>query len=275
MTTTTVPTPATGGRAYAPATFADVLRSEWHKFRTVRSTYWSLLVAVVIGIGISALISLAAGNHYSKLSAGDKLQWDPTATSTSGFGLAQLAIGVLGVLIISSEYSTGLIQVSMAAVPRRYRVLLAKAAVYGVVALVVGEVVSFVAFSIGQPIIHTNAPSVSLGDHDVLRAVIGPGLYVAVLGVIAMSLGAIVRSAAAGIASFVALIYVLPGIAAALPSNIEHSVEKYWPTQAGSQIGMVYRAGHTLSPWAGFAWMCLFAVVLMAIALYLLQTRDV
>jgi ABC-type transport system involved in multi-copper enzyme maturation permease subunit len=253
----------------------DAARSEWRKFRSVRSTYWSLLAAVVLGIGLSTGIAALTSNHYSKLSPSNKLQWDPTAISTSGFGLAQLAIGVLGVLLISSEFSTGLVQVTFAAVPKRHRVLAAKGMVYAVVAVAVGELVSFVSFLLGQLIIHGNAPSVGLDDHDVLRAVIGPGLYVAVLGLMALGFGTIARNAAAGIAILVALLYVLPGVAAALPASIEHSVEKFWPTQAGSQVGMVYRAAHTLSPWAGFAWMCGFTAIVLAIATYLLRTRDV
>ena len=273
--TATTPTGVHTGRSYELPSFADVARSEWHKFHTVRSTYWSLLAAVVVGLGLSALISLASSNHYSKLSESDRAKWDPTSISTSGFGLAQLAIGVLGVLIITSEFSTGQIQTSLAAVPKRHRVLAAKGFVYAVVAFVVFEILGFVAFFVGQAIIHTNAPSVTLGDHDVLRAVIGGGLYAAVLGLLAVAIGTIVRSAAAGIGILVALLYVLPGIAAALPSNLEHSVEKFWPTQAGSQLPSVYRAAHTLSPWAGFAWMTIFTAVVFAVAVVALRNRDV
>lgn len=268
----TTPLPAT--RSRGTASFADAVRAEWHKFYTVRSTYWSLLVAAVLGVGVSALISLAASNHYTKLSASDRLQWDPTSVSTSGFALAQLAIGVLGVLIITSEYSSGMIQVTVAAVPKRHRILAAKGLVFGLVAFAVGEVVAFAAFLIGQAIIHSNAPSVSLGDHDVLRAVIGSGLYVAVLGVLALSIATIVRSAAAAIGILVALLYVLPGVAAALPGGLEHTVEKFWPTQAGQQINDVYRAAHTLSPWAGFGWMCAVTAVVFAIGVTVLSSRD-
>lgn len=260
---------------YRPAAFADVLRAERTKIRTVRSTYWSLAVAVVLGIGLGALISLAGSNHYKDASPSDRLKWDPTGISTSGMALAQLAIGVLGVLIVSSEYSTGTITTSLAAVPRRHRLLAAKCVVYAAVSLVVGEVVAFVAFFIGQAIIKGHAPSVSLGDHDVTRAVIGAGLYLAVLGVLALAVGTIVRHAAGGIAILVALLYVLPGIAAALPSSIEHSVEKFWPTQAAQQVTSVYRNAHTLSPWAGFAWYCLFTAIVLAIAFALLRRRDV
>jgi ABC-2 type transport system permease protein len=241
------------GQSFEQPSFADVVRSEWRKFYTVRSTYWSLLATAVVGLGLSALISLAASNHYSNASLSDRLQWDPTSISTSGFGLAQLAIGVLGVLIITSEYSTGQIQVSLAAVPKRHRVLAAKGVVYAVVAFVVVEVLVFVAFFVGQAIIHANAPSVTLGDHDVLRAVIGAGPYAAVLGLLALAIGTIVRSAAAGIGILVA----------------------FWPTQAGGQLVSVYRAAHTLSPWAGFAWMAIFTAVVLAIAVVLLRSRDV
>jgi ABC-type transport system involved in multi-copper enzyme maturation permease subunit len=272
MTTVAAATPA---GAHRVTSFADVLRSEWLKFRSVRSTYWTALAVALLGIGLSALISLGASTHYNKASVSDRLKWDPTAVSTSGFALAQLAIGVLGVLIISSEFSTGSIQTTLAAVPKRYPMLAAKGVVFGLVALVLGEIVAFTAFFIGQAIIHANAPSVGIGDPHVLRAVIGSGLYVAVLGVLALAIGTIVRSAAAGIAILVALLYVLPGIAAALPGSLEHTVEKYWPTQAGQQLTQVYRAGHTLSPWLGFLWMCLFSAVVFAVAVVLLRSRDV
>jgi ABC-type transport system involved in multi-copper enzyme maturation permease subunit len=273
VTDTTLAAPSSA-RPRSAASFSDVVRAEWRKFHTVRSTYWSLLVAVVLGVGVSALISLAASNHYSKLSLTDRLQWDPTSVSTSGFGLAQLAIGVLGVLVITSEYSSGMIQTSMAAVPRRHRLVAAKSLVFGVVALVIGEIVAFAAFLIGQAIIAANAPSVGLADHDVLRAVIGAGLYLSVLGLLAVAIGTIVRSAAAGIGILVAVLYVLPGVAAALPGGLEHSVEKYWPTQAGAQLASVYRPAHTLSPWLGFGWMCVVTAVVLGVAVVLVNRRD-
>ena len=272
MTISAAERPAPG--AGVPNQF-DVIRSEWRKFRTVRSSFWSLTVATVLAVGLGALISLAASTHYDKLSASDRLSWDPAAVSTSGLGLGQLAIGVLGVLIVSSEFSSGLIQMSVAAVPRRGRLLLAKAFVFGIVSLVVGEILSFLAFGVGQAIIHSNAPSAGLGDRDVLRAVIGSGLYLAALGVLSVAIAAIVRNAAAGIAILVAVLFVLPGVAAALPSNLEHSVEKFWPTQAGQQITSVYRSAHTLSPWAGFGWMCLIIAAVFAIAWAVMEKRDV
>jgi ABC-2 type transport system permease protein len=267
--------PHSVGSASRPS-FLDVLRSEWHKFRTVRSTYWSLLAVVALGVGLSALISLAASSHYSSASPSDQRTWDPTAISTSGFALAQLALGVLGVLIITSEFSTGAIQTTLAAVPRRYPVVLAKGVVIALVALVVGVVGGFVAFFIGQAIIGGQAaPSVTLADKDVLRALLGVGLYAPALAVLALAIGTIVRNAAGSIAILVALLYVLPGVTTALPSSINHPVLKFWPTIAGAQITNVHRSDHTLPPWLGLGWMWLCTAVVLAIGVSLIRSRDV
>lgn len=261
-------------RRYRPATFGDVLRSEWTKFRTVRSSPITLGIGLVLGIGISALVSLAAGDHYAQASLSDKRTWDPTSISMSGLGLAQLAFAILGIMVVTSEYSSGMIRTSLAAVPRRGWLLAAKLLTYLGVILVVGMVTAFVSFSIGQAIIHGHAPSTSLSHAEVLRAVFGAGLYLLVLSAFGVALGALMRHAAAGIAILVAIIFVLPGVAHALPSSWEHAVEKYWPTQAGSQITNVVRGAHTLAPWWGFADFVVFVAIILAAAFWLLAVRD-
>jgi ABC-2 type transport system permease protein len=260
--------------AYPAARFRDALRSEWTKARTVPSTMWILIVAAVLGIGLGALISALASNHYSTASASTKALWDPTSISESGFGIAQLAIGILGALLMTSEYSTRAIGNSLAAVPRRGRLLGAKAVVVVGLVFVFTEVVSFAAFFIGQALISGHAPVATIGGHDVLRSLIGGGLYGAVIGLLGLVLGALLRSAAAAIAVIVAVLFVLPGIAATLPASVEHTVEKFWPTEAGSQVANVVRTAHTLSPWAGFGVFCLFAAILTAAAFYMLNRRD-
>ncbi len=274
--TTTLATPDTlfTEPNYRPAGFADVLRSEWTKARTVRSTIWTLLVATVLGIGLGALISALAGNGYDKSSASTRLTWDPTAISGAGLAIAQLAIGILGVLLITSEYSTRSISSTLAAVPRRSRLLVAKGVVMLAMTFVVVEVIAFVAFFIGQALMSGHAPTANLGDPGVLRALIGSGLYGALLGLFGVALGTILRHAAGSIAVLVALLFVLPGIIAALPASIENIVEEYWPTQAGSQIASVVHTAHTLSPWAGFGVFALFVGIMSAIALHTLNHRD-
>jgi ABC-2 type transport system permease protein len=260
--------------AFRASTFGDVLRSEWVKLRSVRSTFWALTVTVVLGVALGAVISAATAHAYAKFSAAAKLSWDPTGVSQSGVAIAQVAIAVLGVLCISSEYSSGMIRTSLIAVPKRGRVLAAKSVVFAGVTFVVGEVVSFVAFFVGQALISGHAPHAALGDPGVARAVVGGGLYLAALAVLSVAAGALLRHPAAAIACMMAVLFVLPLIAQALPDSWRHPVTEFWPTQAGSQLTNVYHSAHTLQPWPGFGVMCLFVAIVYAVAWTLLDRRD-
>jgi ABC-2 type transport system permease protein len=278
MTTTLDPRPATPAPPAVPkprrATFANAARSEWIKLTSVRSTWITLLVALLLGIGLGTLISYLAGSHFSTSSPSNKATWDPTAVSLAAVNISQLALAVLGVLIITSEYSSGMIRVSLAAVPRRSRFLASKTVVFTAVALVVGEVTAFAAFLIGQLVIGSNAPHTDLAAHGVLRAVIGAGLYLAVIGLLATAIGTLVRSTAGGISILVALLFVLPGVVQALPDSWRNPVTEYWPTQAGSQIFVLHRDAHTLAAWSGFGVMVLFTAIVLAAANYVLRRRD-
>lgn len=259
---------------YPAACFTDTLRSEWTKARTIPTTRWTLLAAVILGIGLGALISALAAHQYAIGAPAARALWGPTSVSSAGLSIAQLSIGVVGVLLITGEYSTGAIRTGLTAVPRRGRFLAAKAVVVVALTFVVSEITAFVAFFVGQALISGHAPTAGLGQPHVLRALIGCGLYGAVIGLLGLALGALLRSAAAAITILVALLYVLPGIAAALPASIEHTVEKYWPTQAGQQITGVVRGAHSLTPWAGFAVMCLFVAIVISTAFVTLDRRD-
>ena len=251
---------------FRAATFGDVLRSEWTKLRSVRSTFWALTVTVVLGIGLGAAISAAAAHGYAKSSLSSKLSWDPTAVSLDGVAIATLAIAVLGVLCISSEYSSGMIRTSLTAVPKRGRVLAAKSLVFAAVTFVVGEATSFAAFFAGQAIISGHAPHAALGDPGVARAVAGAGLYLTVLAVLSVAAGTLLRHPAAAITCVIAVLFVLPAIAQALPDSWRNPVTEFWPTQAGGQLTSVHTPAHTLQPWPGFGLMCLFVAIVYAIA---------
>jgi hypothetical protein len=259
---------------FRAATFGDALRSEWTKLRSVRSTFWALTVTVVLGVGLGAVISAATAHGYANSSASGKLSWDPTGVSLDGIGIASLAIAVLGVLCISSEYSSGMIRTSLIAVPKRGRVLAAKSLVFAGVTFVVGEITSFAAFFVGQALISGHAPHAALGDPGVARAVVGTGLLLTALGVLSVAVGALLRHPAAAIASMTAVLFVLPGIAQALPDSWRNPVTEFWPTLAGSQLTTVYHSAHTLQPWPGFGVMCLFTAIVYAIAWALLDRRD-
>ncbi|HTV11759.1 MAG TPA: ABC transporter permease [Acidimicrobiales bacterium] len=275
MAITTLQAPATvtrppSARGYRPATFSDALLSEWTKIRTLRSTFFTLAATVVFVLGLGALISYESSVHYGPGNG----PWDPTSISLSGLVFGQLTIAVLGVLAITGEYSTGMIRTSLAAVPRRGRLLAAKAAVFGAVALVTGELVSWVAFFVGQLMISGHQPTASLSQPDVARAVIGGGLYIAVIGLMAVAAGTILRYTAAAITSVIAVLFVLPGVLEALPNSWRLPVEKYWPTGAGEQVVMVTRDANTLPAWLGFGELALFVAVLGALGYFLLQRRD-
>jgi ABC-2 type transport system permease protein len=251
-----------------------VARSEWTKLRSVRSTVWALLVTVVFTIGLGTLIAAAQVSRWDHLSAHDRLTFDPTALSLAGVFLAQLAIGVLGVLVMSSEYATGQIRATLGATPQRGTVLAAKTAVFTAVAFVVGLVTCFVAFFIGQAIFSTKDAQASLSDPGVLRAVIGGALYLAAIGTLAVGLGTILRRTAGGIAALVGLLLVVPILVGFLPQPWSDDINKFLPGPAGTAIFQVVRPDDSLSAWAGFAVLCVYVAVSLALAAVLLIRRD-
>jgi ABC-2 type transport system permease protein len=255
--------------------FAAAVRAEWTKLRTVRSTMWSLLVAVAIIIGLGALFCAARVSRWDRFDAAELRRFDPTAFSLNGLFLAQLAIGVLGVLVITSEYATGQIRATLGATPQRTLVLAAKVLVFTAVTFVVGLVACFAAFFIGQSIFSAKHAQASLGDPDVLRAVVGGALYLSVLGALGIGLGAIFRRTAGAIAALVGMLLILPVLAGFLPSPWNDDVSKYLPGQAGGEIfRVVARSSNSLSPWTGFAVFVAYAVVSLVIGAVLLAKRD-
>jgi ABC-2 type transport system permease protein len=276
MTALAIPTSPVSGQARPTGPILpDVLRSEWTKLRSVRSTYWSLLVAAVATVGLSALLCTIYINRFDQISAADKATFNPTSFSLSGLFLAQLAIAVLGVLIITGEFSSGMIRSTFAAVPQRRTVLAAKAVVFTAVALIVGIVSCLAAFYVGQAILSSKHLSAHIGDPGVLRSVIGAGAYLGVLGLLSLGIGTLIRHSAGAIAAVFGLIFVLPGIVGALPSSWSNAISPYLPSEAGQAIFRAARDNtRALSPWTGFGVFCLYALVVMALAGFSLTRRD-
>lgn len=255
--------------------FRGVLGTEWIKMRSVRSTMWTLLTTAVVGVGLGAIVTSAQAARFDTRSLASRQSFDPTRSSLAGFLFAQLAVGVLGVLIISAEYSTGTIRATFSAIPRRPLVLAAKALLFGVVVLVVGEVVAFVAFFVGQSILSGHTPTASLSDASVLRAVFSAGLYLVVLGLFALGLAAIIRHTAASISAFVGSLFVLPIIADVLPSSFSDDVSRFLPQQIGTVMMTAhYHGPDTFGPWTSFLLLCGYAVAALVIAGALLVQRD-
>lgn len=261
-------------------TQVSVIRSEWIKFRSLRSSMWSLLAAVVIIVGLGTLFSSLRAHRFDRPSAGGGggprfTDFDPTTVSLRGVFLAQLAIGVLGVLIVTGEYSTGMIRSSLSAVPRRLPVLVAKALVFALVTFVVSEVASFAAFLLGQQAMTSTHLQASLSTPGASRAVFGAGMYLTIVGLLAVGLGTMLRNTAAGIATFVGVVLVLPLIANALPDPYSIDVGKYLPLNAGTQIMSPAHPDPTMfGPWSGLAVTGLYALAALVAGAVVLRRRD-
>ena len=252
-----------------------VLLSEWTKFRSLRSTVYTLLIAIVLTIGIGALFSAVTASQYHTFSPGDKATFSPITTSLNGMIFAQLAIGVLGVLMISGEYSTGMIRSSLTAVPKRLPVLWAKLGIFAGVVFAVTLVTSFVSFFLGQALLSSHHLNVSISAPGALRSVVGAALYVTVAGMTGISVGALLRNTAAGISTFVAAFFVIPPLTDLLPSSWSSHFAQYLPSNAGEVLfGGARGLAHPLSPWTGFGVLCIYAVVLIGFAAWRLRRVD-
>jgi ABC-2 type transport system permease protein len=188
--------------------------------------------------------------------------------------LSQIAIGVLGVLVITSEYDSGMIRATLSAVPQRRRVLAAKAIVFAVTALIVGIFASFAAYFVFQAFLSDESLRSSLGDPGVLRAVTGGGLYLAVLGLFGLGLGTIIRGSAGAIAALFGVLFVPPLILELLPGSWQDTIGPYVPLEAGSQIYFLRQEANALSPWTGFAVFSLYAALALGVGFFLLTRRD-
>lgn len=251
-----------------------VLRSEWTKLRTLHSTVWSLLTAVVLIVGIGAMYCLLRVTRPPR-GASSLAAFDATAISLTGVQLAQLAIGVLGVLLITGEYATGSIRTSFAAVPTRLPVLWGKAIAFALTTLVLCVPAVLAAFLVGQSILSAEQLDATLGDPGTVRAVLGSALYLAAVGLLGLGLGALLRNTAGAISALFGLLFALQIVVGFLPSDWSDHVYKYLPTPAGAAVTTV-RTDPTsqLPPWAGLGVFCLYVVVALALAAWRLRRRD-
>jgi ABC-2 type transport system permease protein len=262
------------GRPSGPAgekvTLARVVNSEWIKWRTLRSSWFMLAGAVGASILIDTLIGYNTGKNFTDLAPEDSA---PSGV-LQGYYLAQLLIGVLGVLFVSGEYSTGMIRSTLAAVPRRVPVLVAKAVVFGLVALVSMIVTELIGFALAMALRSHYGHGVSLTDPGVLRVVLGTAVYLALIGLLGGALGWIVRSTPGGISTLVALLMVIPVILQVLPGAWARDVAKYLPGNAGGSFVSSVPASDTLTPGAGLVVLVIWVLAALGLAGVLLKRRD-
>jgi len=271
MTTATLTRSAT--RTAGRYGFRQVAEMEWLKLRSVRSTAWIMGVFAAGLIGLAILV--LTHTHWATMSAADRASFDPTEQSYAGLAIGQLAFGVLGALVITSEFSSGMIRATLAAVPRRGLLMAAKAAVLGAVTLTAGEVLAFVSWGVGEAVLRSPAPHATLSQPGVLRAVLMAGAYPALIALIALGLGAIIRHTAGAISAVVGILFVLPLILLPLGSSIQNSVGQFMPMLiAENSLTAVKPQSHTLSPGLGFAVLCAYAAVALVIGGVVLARRD-
>jgi ABC-2 type transport system permease protein len=274
MTTTR---PATPARPADPAaqrvTQARVVRSEWTKLRTLPSTAWSLLAAVALIVGFGALYCLVRVTRPPSDPAA-AAAFDPTAVSLSGVQVAELAIGILGVLLVAGEYATGTIRTSLAAVPRRLPVLWGKAVVFGLTVLVLCLPAVLAAFLVGQSILSAEQLDITLSHPGVARAVVGSALYLSAVGLLGLALGALLRSTAWAVAGLFGVLFGPQLLTGLLPAAWSDRVYPYLPGPAGVAVTAVQPDPAALAPWSGFGVFCLYIAVGLAVAAWQLRRRD-
>jgi ABC-type transport system involved in multi-copper enzyme maturation permease subunit len=312
MTATVNPSRA---RAVPPVThrpgLAETVRSEFVKIRSVRSTYWTIGALFIVSVGVAAIAGFGIANNIHNQ------PWNAAGTDAAQasliafFELGQLIIAVLGALVITSEYSTGMIRTSLTAMPRRGTVYAAKMIVFTAVTLIVSLVTSFVSFFVGQAamsgsgvsasLFHSvtiprdvnmsppaggpgsNAPpvyhfigTIVISPSTVLTAIIGTALFVTVVALIAFALGAIIRHTAGAITSAIGLMFVLPIIIQILPENWRWDIMRFFPDAAGRVLSVTIGQTntHLWSAWPQFGVTLIYAAVLLAVGGYLFRKRD-
>ncbi|HKS43751.1 MAG TPA: ABC transporter permease [Amycolatopsis sp.] len=251
-----------------------LIASEWVKLRSLRSTYLAFTATVVAMVGLGTLFSALTASRWATLDPERKAGFDPTDVSLRGAFLAQLIIGVLGVLVVSGEYGTGMIRSSFSAAPKRLPVLWAKLVVFGAASLVVCTVSAFVAFFAGQWMLSSEHIDTTLSAPGVFRAVLGTGLYLTVVGLIGVALGWIIRHTAGAIGTLFGILLILPVLLSALPDSWGRHINPYVPSNAGQEVMTVHPEPGMLAPWTGFAVFCAYLIAAIVVAAVLLRHRD-
>ena len=266
--------------SYAPSVPAGrvsrsgLLRSEWTKLRTVRSTMWTLGATVFTGVAASVIAMAVTRAHWTTESPAARAAFDPVEVSLVGAYLGgSLVLGVLGILVVSGEYATGTIRATLAAEPRRPLVLAAKVLVFAAVSLVIAEGTAFASFLLGQAILTAPARHATLASPGALRAVAGTGLFLCLSGLFALGIAAVIRHTAGAIGGYVFVMLVLPIIVAGFPTSIGNDVERFLPESVGS-VMINNPVPHAFGPWTGLALLGGYAVVMLALGTVLLVRRD-
>jgi ABC-2 type transport system permease protein len=251
-----------------------LIHSEFTKIRTVRAPYVTLIALIVITVGVSCLVSWANAANWAKASASSKVGFDATTVSLIGFIFGQLFIAAFGVLALTGEFATGMISATLTARPRRIDVYVAKALVVAGLAFVTGLIAGFIAFFACQAILVPTHETAKLSDPGVLRSVIGCGLFLAVCALFAFGIAALLRSSAGAISTAIAVLFVAPLLVKALPSSVSNDIERWFPSDSGSDILAPMHQANEFSAWVGFGLFCAYTAVVIGAGFILFSQRD-
>jgi hypothetical protein len=254
--------------------FMAACRSEWTKLRTVRSTMWALAFTVVSIVGLGVILSAVVVGHWDHRTLSEITGFDPLLYSFAGLNVAQLSVGVLGVLVMTSEYATGVIKLTFGATPQRRLLLGAKVLTFSAVVAVVSLVSCVTVFFICQAMLASKHAGVSITDPGVLRAVLGGVVKMVLIGVIAVGVGAIVRHTAGAVAILFAALLIIPGLVQLIPQPWNNDITLYLPSSAGAAMSAVVRFPNLLAPGAGFLVLLAYAAATIGVAMVLLVRRD-
>ncbi|KPM53890.1 ABC transporter [Frankia sp. R43] len=249
-----------------------MLRSEWTKFRSLRSTWWTLALTVVAMIGLAVLLCAIATDGTTL--DPENADFDATAPSLGGALLAQITIGVLGVLMITGEYTTGMIRATLTLVPRRLPVLWAKAVVFAGVAFALTLVTGLLSFTVGQAILAGDDLSVSIGSPGAARAIVGCAFFLTAVGLLGLAIGALLRSTAGAVSALLAVLLGLPMVVGLLPASMQ-SINRYLPASIGEVLISTQGSGDAFSPGTAAVMMTVYLVVTLVAAAVVLGRRDV
>ena len=258
------------------ATFPEAMDSEFTKIRSVRSTWWTLLVSLIVSVGISFLIAAVTSANWNSLTPADRASMDMSSV-VSGVYFGVLVTGELGVLVVTTEYTTGMMRTALTAFPRRGTLFTAKALVLAAVVLLLGLIIAFASYGLAEPFYSRHGVQLSLGHAANLRALLAVPVYLMLVALMGLAFGFLLRHTAAAISSLMGLMFVIPIITNFLPGSFGKDVNKVVPSNAGSAMMTTKQAVNGnphLTPLAGFIALLIWVAVLLVPALLLFRKRD-
>jgi hypothetical protein len=251
-----------------------VVKSEWIKFRSVRSSLWGIATFLILTLGLGVLITVAVRSNWAHSGPDVRVGFDPTSTSLTSTAFAQFAVGVIGILFITAEYTSGSIRTTFAAVPNRFRVIGAKLLVLVASILVTGEAICIATFLTGQSIFKGVVPTASLSNSSVLRSVLLAGVYLTLAAMIGFAIGLMLRHSAGTISVYVGLLLILPLITLALPQSWQDHIDKFEPSTLGREMMSPFPAQHMYSAWTATLILFIYALILTVVGVMFTQRRD-